>query len=118
MPVKCDVVIASHRSVIGRPFLHLIRSYVDRLHISPLKSAVGAIGVQVMLIFACSEHIAALRPIAWGSRFLVVNAEVRVVSKKIKFVAESLYHRTGKILGARQGQVVERFIGQGKRTIL
>src|SRR5215472_7542410 len=115
--VKSDIVIAPDWRSLRRPFLHLVRSHIYRLDVLPLEPALGAIGFQVVLVLASSQHVATFRPVAGSTRLLVINAEIGVVSKEVKFVAERLDHGARQILRPRQRQVMERFVEDWKRTI-
>src|SRR5690348_12381241 len=76
--VRSDIVIASDGCSLWRSFLHLVRSHIYRLDVLPLEPAFGAIGFQVVLILASSQHIASFRPVAGSARLLVINAEIGV----------------------------------------
>src|SRR5215469_3475793 len=116
--VRSDIVIAPNGRSLRRSFLHLVRSHIDRLDVLPLEPALGAIGVEVMLVLASSEHIATFRPVAASTGLLVINAKIGVVRKEVKLVTERLDHTTRQILWPWQRQVMKRFVEDWKRTIL
>ena len=95
MQIESYVMIAANRGVVGRIFLHLVRSHIHRLHILPLKSALRAISSEIMLQLTGTQHIAAFGAVTRSARFLVVDAEIGIIGEKIEVIAESFEDRTG-----------------------
>src|SRR5215831_12636291 len=77
--VKGEIVIAADWRSVWRPFLHLVRSHIYRLDVFPLEPALAAIGLEVVLALASSQHVASFRPVAGSACFLVIDTEVGVV---------------------------------------
>src|ERR1700678_2167264 len=76
MRVISYVAIAAHGCPIRWPFLHLVRADINRLHEPPLKAAIRAAALEIVLGFTNAGHIPASRPVARRARFLVVDAKI------------------------------------------
>ena len=99
----------------------MIRTNINRLDVLPLEPAGSAVGRESPLYRADSgDRIArrSQRPVARRAGFLIVDAEIRVVRKKIKLVTETLDDCAGQIAWIRQRVIMERFVNERKRTIL
>src|SRR6266536_3012488 len=118
MGVKGYIAIAPDGRSFGWPFLHLIRVDVHRLNVFPLEPALRAVILKVMLRRPNAGNIATNWAIAGSAGFLVVDAEIGVVSEKIELVAKRFYDCAGKILRLGESDVVKRFIHHTERTIL
>src|SRR4029453_12358845 len=60
--------------------------------------------------------VASDRPIARAAGLLAVDAEIRIVGKKIELVPQRLNDGAGKVLRSRRCQVMKRLIRTGERT--
>src|SRR4029077_15382242 len=111
-------MIATHRGSLGRLFLHLVRADVYRLYVRPLKPALGTVARKIVLWRADPAHISSDGTVTGSAGFLIVNAEIGVVSQKVELVAELLDYRAGKVLWFGQSKVMERLVYDGKWTVL
>src|SRR5258707_5845633 len=91
-----DVVIRADRRVLGRPLLHLVRAHIHGLNELPLEPALRAVRCKAALRGADSRYSSTHRPqgtVTRSARFLVVDAEVRIIRKKVELVTETLNDR-------------------------
>ncbi len=121
--VETDIVVIGIGDALRRILLHLIRAGIDGLHKLPLKSPGTAITLQPPLrcpnsSYRVARWIAAQRAIARSARFLIVDAEVRVISEEIVLVPQRIYDSAGQIPGIRQRQIMEGFVDDLEGTVL
>ena len=102
--VPGDIALRSHRCIVRRPLLHLVRAHVHRLNELPLESARAAETCQPALRRADARDgvaCAAQRTEARRACFLVVDAKIGIVRKKIEFISKCLDHCACKIARIR-----------------
>ena len=95
MRVESDVVTAADGRSSGRSFLRFVRTNINRLREPQLEAALGAVALEDLpgLVMQClpdSRDVAPYRSVTRRTRFLTINAEIRVVRQEIKVVAECL----------------------------
>ena len=118
--VERDVVICANWRVLGRPLLHLVGADIHRLDELPLEPARGAVGCESALRGADSRDSTSHRSqgtVTGSARFLVVDAEVRVVREEVELVTKALDHGAGQVARIGQGIIMESFIDYGERTV-
>src|SRR6188508_3206367 len=117
--IERDMFRVSGGRIVGRSFLHFVRTDEDRLIQTELKSPSSAAAVENRFRLsvpsvADSGDVASDRPIARAARLLAVDAEIRIVGKKIELVAQRSNDSAGKVLRSRRLQVVKRLIHRGE----
>src|SRR5689334_5781142 len=119
--IEGDIALRSHGGIVRRLFLHLVRADVHWLNKLPLEAALAAKALETALCRANAGNWrsgAAQRAVTGRASLLVVDAKIRIVSQKIKFISERFENGAGQIARIRQRIIMKGFVDNWQNAVL